>query len=64
MQPNEREELKNTGNFGGGVGWFSGKVRNIPPVNSVTPVNSFESDVQEITPIDNSQIDNLPDTNK
>ena len=37
----EDAELKATGNFGGGKGWFSGQVKNLPPV---TPVNSFESD--------------------
>jgi len=29
--------------------------RNLPPV---TPINSFESDVMNTTPIDDSQIDN------
>ena len=58
LTPKEDVELKATGNFGGGEGWFSGQVKNLPPVNTVTPVNSFESDVTGVTPIDNSQVDN------
>lgn len=80
LTPEEDAELKATGNFGGGKGWFSGQVKNLPPeqrsVNTFesdvvsrmdensspnpgfTPMNSFESDVMNITPIDNSQFDN------
>ena len=45
----EDAELKATGNFGGGKGWFSGKVNNLPPQQ--TAVNTFENDVIEVTPI-------------
>lgn len=45
----EDAELKATGNFGGGKGWFSGQVKNLPPQQ--TAVNTFESDVTGITPI-------------
>jgi len=45
----EDAELKATGNFGGGKGWFSGQVKNLPPQQ--TAVNKFESDVTGITPI-------------
>ena len=41
--------LKTTHNFGGGEGWFSGQVKNLPPQQ--TAVNTFESDVTGITPI-------------
>jgi hypothetical protein len=51
----KKNELVETGNFGGGTGWFSGQVKNLSPV---TPVNSFEIDVMGVPPIDNSQIDN------
>ena len=53
----EHEELKATHNFGGGEGWFSGKVNNFPP-KGITPINNFEKDVMGITPVDDSQIDN------
>jgi hypothetical protein len=53
----QETELKATHNFGGGEGWFSGKVNNLPP-KGITPINSFENDVMGITPIDDSQIDN------
>jgi hypothetical protein len=36
-------ELKTTHNFGGGEGWFSGKVNNLPP-KGITPINSFENE--------------------
>ena len=70
----EDAELKATGNFGGGEGWFSGQVQNLPPqqgsvdtlqqgsvdkpqqgsvdTSHQTPVNTFESDITGITPID------------
>jgi len=68
----ENDELMKTGNFGGGKDWFSGKVNNLPlaspennlgttPIDkssSITPINSFESDITGVTPIDNSQMDN------
>ena len=51
----EDAELKATGNFGGGKGWFSGQVKNLPPQQNVesdlTPVDTFESDVMGMTPI-------------
>lgn len=57
LKEKEEIELKETHNFGGGEGWFSGKVNNLPPKN-ITPINSFENDVLVITPVDDSQIDN------
>jgi len=45
----EDAELKATGNFGGGKGWFSGQVKNLSPQQ--TAVNTFESDVTVMTPI-------------
>jgi hypothetical protein len=53
----QETELKATHNFGGGEGWFSGKVNNFPP-KGITPINSFENDVMGIRPVDDSQIDN------
>jgi hypothetical protein len=53
----QETELKGTHNFGGGEGWFSGKVNNLPP-KGITSINSFENDVMGITPVDDSQIDN------
>ena len=63
----ERKDLLETGNFGGQEGWFSGRARNLPPQNQsqqystnnndTTPINSFESDVMGITPIDPSVSD-------
>lgn len=53
----QEAELKATHNFGGGEGWFRGKVNNLPP-KGITPINSFENDVMGITPVDDSQIDN------
>ena len=55
LDRDEHNELLETHNFGGGKGWFSGQVKNLTPV---TPVNSFESDVTGVTPINNSQDDN------
>ena len=52
----EHNELLETGNFGGGKGWFSKQVKNLPPKQ--TAVTTFESDVMGITPIDNSQFGN------
>ena len=49
LDRDEPNELLKTGNFGGGKGWFSGQVRNLPPQQ--TAVNTFESDVTGITPI-------------
>ena len=45
----EHNELLKTRNFGGGKGWFSGQVRNLPPQQTI--LNTFESDVTGITPI-------------
>ena len=53
----QETELKATHNFGGGEGWFSGKVNNLPP-KGITPINSFENDVMGITPVDDSEIEN------
>ena len=50
LDRDEHIELLETGNFGGGTRWFSGQIRNLPPV---TPKNSFESDIKGLTPIDN-----------
>lgn len=49
LDRDEHDELLETGNFGGGKGWFSGQVKNLPPQQ--TAVNTFESDVRGITPI-------------
>jgi hypothetical protein len=49
LDRDEHNELQATGNFGGGKGWLSGKVLNLPPQQ--TAVNTFESDVTGITPI-------------
>jgi len=49
LDRDEHDELLETGNFGGGKGWFSGRVKNLPPQQ--TAVNTFESDVTGITPI-------------
>ena len=49
LDRDEHNELLKTGNFGGGKGWFSGQVKNFPPQQ--TAVNTFESDVMEMTPI-------------
>ena len=56
LDRDEHNELLETGNFGGGEGWFSGQVKNLPPEQ--TAVNTFESDVTGMTPIDNSEFDN------
>ncbi len=45
----EHDELLEIGNFSGEKGWFSGKVKNLPPQQ--TTVNTFESDVMGMTPI-------------
>ena len=52
-EPNdyEREDLLETGNFGGQFGWFSGQAKNVPPkvkaeqnvADEITPIDSFES---------------------
>lgn len=57
LTTNEHKQLLETGNFGGGKDWFSGQVRNLPPQQTI--VNTFESDVTGITPIDNSELGNL-----
>lgn len=49
LDRDEHNELLETGNFGGGKGWYSGQVKNLPPQQ--TPVDTFESDVMEITPV-------------
>ena len=54
----EREDLLETGNFGGQFGWFSGQAKNVPPkvkaeqnvADEITPIDSFESHVMGITP--------------
>lgn len=65
--PIEIDDLKSTVNFGGQTGWFSGEAKNLPPNQSsssqqnvgheMTPLNSFESDVLEFTPMDSSAPD-------
>ena len=62
LNKEEEIELKTTHNFGGGEGWFSGKVNNLPP-KDITPINSFENDIMGITPVDDSQIDNSNNSN-
>ncbi len=59
LAPDEHDELLETGNFGGRKNWFSGQAKNSSPNPGFTPTSSFESDVMGITPIDNSQFDNL-----
>jgi hypothetical protein len=49
LTPDEDKKLNATGNFGGKKGWYSGQVRNLPP--NQTAVNTFESDVTGMTPI-------------
>lgn len=56
-EPNddEREDLLETGNFGGQSGWFSGQAKNLPPKvkseqNEMTPIDSFESQVMGMSP--------------
>ncbi len=55
-EPNddEREDLLETGNFGGQSGWFSGQAKNLPPEQNVaeemTPIDSFESQVMGMSP--------------
>lgn len=65
----ERDNLKETGNFGGQIGWFSGQAKNFPPNQSsqqnvgheMTPINSFESDVMGIRPAPEfSSVDEVP----
>ena len=58
----EDAELKATGNFGGGKGWFSGQVKNLPPQQTEqTAVNTFESDVMGITPVSPMDENSSPD---
>jgi len=52
----EDAELLKTGNFGGEKGWFSGQVKNLPPQQ--TAVNTFESDVTPISPMDENSSPN------
>ena len=54
----EDAELKATGNFGGGKGWLSGQVKNLPPKQ--TAVNTFESDVTGITPVSSMNENSSP----
>ena len=61
---NERKDLLETGNFGGGDGWFSGQAKNFPPEQNVaeemTPIDSFESQVMGMSPAsDFSSIDEV-----
>ena len=49
--------FRKKGNFGGRTGGFSGQARNLSPQQ--TALNTFESDVMGMTPIDNWQLDNL-----
>ena len=60
----EKYDLMETGNFGGQDNWFSSTPKNMPPqqdfVSDFTPVNSFESDVMEITPISSMDENSSP----
>ena len=64
---NERENLLETGNFGGQFGWFSGQAKNVPPkVNAeqnvddeITSIDSFESHVMGITPASASEFSSV-----
>lgn len=59
-EPNEseRDDLLETGNFGGQSRSFSGQAKNVPPkdkveqnvADEITPIDSFESHVMGITP--------------
>ena len=59
-EPTEAEgkNLLKTGNFGGQLGWFTSRARNMPPrikteenaIGGITSTNCFESDVMGITP--------------
>lgn len=49
LDRDEHNELLKTGNFGGGKGWVSGQVKNLPPEQR--SVNTFERDVIGITPV-------------
>ena len=54
----EHPDLLKTGNFGGQEGWFSGRTRNLPPQQ--TAVNTFESDVTGMTPINSMNENSSP----
>ena len=43
-------ELNTTGNFGGDKELYSGQVKNLP-LEQITPVNTFESEVMKLTPM-------------
>ena len=58
LSPDEHYELLETGNFGGGTGWFSGQVRNLPPERN--DMNTVETDNTAITPIEDSSLDFTP----
>ena len=68
-EPNddEREDLLETGNFGGQFGWFSGQAKNLPPkvkaeqnvADEITPIDSFESHVMGITPAPASEFSSV-----
>jgi len=58
LDRDEHEELLETGNFGGGKGWFSGQVKNLPPQQ--TGVNTFESDVLGMTPVNKMDENSSP----
>ena len=49
LDRDEHNELLETHNFGGGKGWFSGQVKNLPPQQTL--VDTFESDIMGITSI-------------
>ncbi len=61
---NELEDLSQTANFGGQDNWFSSTPKNMPPqqefVSDFTPVNSFESEVMGITPINSIDENSSP----
>ena len=58
LDRNEHDELLETGNFGGGKGSYSGQVKNLPPQQR--GVNTFESDVLGMTPVNKMDENSSP----
>jgi len=65
----EIDDLMETGNFLGQLGWSSGQAKNLPPqvnsqqnvANEMTPIDSFESNVMGMTPSPEfSPVDEVP----
>lgn len=65
LREEEEKHLFETGNFGGQFESVSGQAKNVPPkvegeqnvVDEITPIDSFESHVMGITPLDPSSSD-------